>query len=347
MKTARIFLGTDSGATTSKVAAVREDGSVVSTRLLQYPTDAHQGSAAIIAAWLRSADQYLAANQLRWDQVAGAALAIPGPFLSAGVLGLTANLPASLDGWDVGHDYAAALSAKAGHPVSLTVGNDGNYGGVGEASAVQKLAPGAVLMLAPGSGLGAAFIDSQGLPLDGDTFTAMEAGHMPAPLQLLGMPIFSCGCGRPWGCVEAYTTISGLPQLLREFLKQYPSHPLTASSLGEKEKALSLRGLAQKGDPLALAIFDFQAKTLGYHVASLVQAFDPTWIIIGGGLMDIESTTPEFRERYLGIVRDTALPLFWPGQRARVRFQAANLGELSQAIGAAQVARLTAQGSKR
>lgn len=342
MKTPKIYLGTDSGATTSKIAAIREDGSIVSTKLLQYPTDAHKGPAAITAAWVRAADEYMAANGLDWDQVDGVGLAIPGPFLGRGILGKTANLPAELDGWNVGKDYAAALSARAGRPVQLTVGNDGNYGGVGEASVVQKLGPGAVLLLAPGSGLGAAYIDANGLPLDGDTFTAMEAGHMPAPLQLLNMPVLNCGCGRAWGCVEAYTTISGLPQLLREFLKKFPNHPLAASTAPDKEKVLSLRGLAQKGDELALAIFDFQGKVLGLHVANLVQALDPTWVVLGGGLMDLESTTEEFRQRYLSIVRENALPFCWPTQREKLRFCAASLGELSQAIGAAQVARITA-----
>lgn len=350
MNSQTIYLGTDSGATTSKVAAIRADGSIVSTKLLQYPTDAHKGTEAIIASWLKAADEYLAANQLGWDQVAGAGLAIPGPFLSRGVLGKTANLPPELAGWKVGEEYQAALTARAGHPIPLTVGNDGNYGGVGEACVVAGEAGGSVLLLAPGSGLGAAFIDDKGLPLDGDTFSAMEAGHMPAPLHLLGRPglgAFSCGCGRPWGCVEAYTTISGLPQLLAEFLKDFPEHPLHHSDLPPKEKVLGLRGLAQQGDELALAIFDFQARVLGYHVAALVQAVDPSWVIIGGGLMDTESTSAEFRQRYLSAVETVARPLFWPTQRERVRFAAASLGELSQAIGAARVAMLTAQGDSQ
>ncbi|MBU0954626.1 MAG: ROK family protein, partial [Spirochaetes bacterium] len=129
MKTPKIYLGTDSGATTSKIAAIREDGSIVSTKLLQYPTDAHKGPAAITAAWVRAADEYMTANGLDWDQVNGVGLAIPGPFLGRGILGKTANLPAELDGWNVGKDYAAALSARAGRPIQLTVGNDGNYGG--------------------------------------------------------------------------------------------------------------------------------------------------------------------------------------------------------------------------
>ena len=72
-------------------------------------------------------------------------------------------------------------------------------------------------------------------------------------------------------------------------------------------------------------------------------ALDPEFVVIGGGLMDPESTLPEFRERYLRILRESALPYLWPQQRERVSFVAAALGELSQAIGAALVALYAAQ----
>ncbi|MCX6894050.1 MAG: ROK family protein [Verrucomicrobia bacterium] len=93
--------------------------------------------------------------------------------------------------------------------------------------------------------------------------------------------------------MEAYTTISGLPHLLAEKLKEFPDHELAKSTATPKEKALSLRGRAQKGDKLAMAIFDFQARVMGIHVANLVMALDPQFVVIGGGLMDHESTTPE------------------------------------------------------
>ena len=101
---------------------------------------------------------------------------------------------------------------------------------------------------------------------------------------------------------------------------------------------MALRGLAQKGDPLALELFDFQARAMGLHVATLAMALDPQFVVIGGGLMDPESTTPAFRERYLRIVRDTADPYLWPAQRNRLTIVPASLGDLSQAIGAALVA---------
>jgi predicted NBD/HSP70 family sugar kinase len=163
---------------------------------------------------------------------------------------------------------------------------------------------------------------------------------MVAPLHLLGLAgkPFPCGCGKDWGCVEAYTTISGLPHLLAEKLLKYPEHELAKSTAPIKEKVLSLRTRAQKGDQLALEIFDFQARAMGLHIANLAMALDPGFVVIGGGLIDPESTTPEFRERYLRIMRESAAPYLWPAQRARMKIVVATLGELSQAIGAALVA---------
>jgi predicted NBD/HSP70 family sugar kinase len=336
----KIFIGTDSGATTTKFSAVFENGEVVSTKVLQYPTNSQGGREAVITAWINGVGEFLKQNNLQWAQIAGVGLAIPGPYERYGVWGKSPNLPASFCGWNVYEDYKNALSAKVGRPVPLCAGNDGNYGGVAEAKLARGKSNASVAMLMPGSGLGAAFVGADGMCLDGDTLAGMEAGHMPVPLQMLGLsgkPL-PCGCGRDWGCVEAYTTISGLSLLLNEKLPKYPGHELHTATGTPKEKALSLRGRAQKGDALALEIFDFQARVMGLHVANLVMALDPGIFIIGGGLMDHEATTPEFRERYLRIIRETARPYLWPQQRDTLKIVSAELGELSQAIGAALVA---------
>ncbi len=336
----KIFIGTDSGATTTKFSAVRENGEAVSTKLLQRPTNSQNGRDAVIGGWIAGIGEFLAQNNLQWSQVHGVGLAIPGPYERYGVFGKSPNLPASFCGWDVHADYSAALAKQLGGPVPLVVGNDGNYGGVAEAQIARGKMRVSVAMLMPGSGLGAAFVGADGLSLDGDTLAGMEAGHMPAPLQLLGVTCkpFPCGCGRDWGCVEAYTTISGLPYLLAEKLLKYPNHELAGSDAPIKEQVLSLRSRAQKGDALAVEIFDFQARVLGLHVANLVMALDPGIVIIGGGLMDHEATTPEFRERFLRIIRETARPYLWAQQRDTIKILPAVLGDMSQAIGAAIVA---------
>jgi predicted NBD/HSP70 family sugar kinase len=338
-----IFLGTDSGATTSKTCGIYADGKPVSLNLAQSSTKAELGTAAVIEGWIAGVEKFLADNALVWDQVRGVGLAIPGPYQAYGVLDRTANLPASFAGWEFHADYSRALEKKAGRPIPLVVGNDGNYGGVAEAAQVRGDKKAGVIMLAPGSGLGAAYIDPNGFPLEGDAFCGMEAGHMPAPLHVLGLPAFVCGCGRTWGCFETYTSISGLPQFLDYLLPKYPDHELAKPGLPPKQKALSLRGLAQKGDPLALEIFDIQAKALGLHVANLSIALDAAFVVIGGGLIDPESTTPEFRARYLGGIHDAAEPWLFPVQRRTIQIVPASLGELSQAIGAALVALYTSR----
>jgi len=342
----KVFIGTDSGATTTKLCAVWENGEPVSNKVLQRSTDSEKGRGAVIASWIAGVSDFLAQNNLQWSQVAGVGLAIPGPYERYGVFSKTPNLPVSFSGWDVYSEYKAALEKQTDRSMPLVVGNDGNYGGVAEARLARGNTKATVMMLMPGSGLGAAYIGADGLCMDGDTLAGMEAGHMPAAVHLLGLAgkPFSCGCGRDWGCVEAYTTISGLPQLLAAKIQNHPDHELAKSTAPIKEKVLSLRTRAQKGDPLALEIFDFQARVMGLHVANLVVALDPSIAIIGGGLMDHEATTPEFRERYMRIIRETAVPYFWSPQRGTVKIIPAALGELSQAIGAALVALYQSRG---
>ncbi len=333
-----VFIGTDGGATTSKVAGVWPDGRAVSTRLLQRPTNSQAGPEAVTATWADAIGDYLVENGLGWEDVRGVGLAIPGPYERYGVFGHSPNLPPTFAGFDVHGGYQRALERRAGRAIPLIVGNDGNMGGVAEAQRARGGHDAAVIMLAPGSGLGCAYVDRSGLPLDGDTISGMEAAHMPAPLHLLDAKPYTCGCGRTWGCVEMYTTLAGLPHLLAERLERHPHHELAKSSAPLKDRAFALRGLAQKGDPLAVDIFDFQARALGLHVATLSMALDAQFVVIGGGLMDPESTTEAFRTRYLKTIRETADPYLWPTQRAILTVVPASLGDLSQAIGAALVA---------
>jgi len=333
-----VYIGTDGGATTSKVAGVWADGRAVSTKLLQRPTNSESGPEATVSTWVDAIGDYLTANGLTWGDVRGVGLAIPGPYERYGVFGHSPNLPATFEGFDVHNSYQRAIEQRAGRPIPLVVGNDGNMGGVAEAQRARGDVKAAVIMLAPGSGLGCAYVDREGLPLDGDTISGMEAAHMPAPLHLLDTHAYTCGCGRTCGCVEMYTSLAGLPNLLAERLARYPNHELATSTASLKQRAFALRGLAQKGDALAVEIFDFQARALGLHVASLSMALDAQFVVIGGGLMDPESTTEAFRSRYLRIIAESAAPYLWPSQRAMLTIVPASLGDLSQAIGAALVA---------
>lgn len=126
--------------------------------------------------------------------------------------------------------------------------------------------------------------------------------------------------------------------MLEQLLPRYPDHSLNVSTLSAKEKALSLRGLAQQGDPLALEIFDLQARAMGLALATGCMAFDPSHVIIGGGLMDKEATTPDFRKRYLDGILKSATDYLWV-RPDEITLREAALGELAQAVGAALLAK--------
>ena len=154
-------------------------------------------------------------------------------------------MPASFEGWDFNSAYSQALAKKAGRAMPLVVGNDGAFGGVGEAQRVRGTGTGGVHHARPGSGLGHRVHRRERLALQGDTLAGMETAHMPAALHLLGAKPYPCGCGRTWGCVELYTTLGGLPLPAGgDGSPAYPDHPLASSTQTPKEKAL---GAARPG----------------------------------------------------------------------------------------------------
>ena len=109
-----IFIGTDSGATTSKTCGVYDDGTPVTLHLAQSSTNSQLGTKIVVEGWIAGVEKFLAENQLSWAQVKAVGLALPGPYQAYGVLDRTANLPASFAGWDFFSDYAAALKQIAG-----------------------------------------------------------------------------------------------------------------------------------------------------------------------------------------------------------------------------------------
>ena len=48
----QVFIGTDCGATMSKVGGVWADGTTISTKLQQQPTNSEQGREAVVAGWI-------------------------------------------------------------------------------------------------------------------------------------------------------------------------------------------------------------------------------------------------------------------------------------------------------
>ncbi len=216
-------------------------------------------------------------------------------------------------------DYSAALEKQAGRPLPLVVGNDGNLRRRGRGAARARQHQGhrhdAHARLRPRRG-----VRRRGRSAARRRHARRHGSrpHAAAAVHLLGL-------NRQAVHLRLRTRL-GLRRSLHDHFrlcrncsrKKSKIIPTTNSPTPPrriKEKVFSLRTRAQKGDALALEIFDFQARVMGLHVANLVMALDPGIVVIGGGLMDHEATTPEFRERYMRIIRETATPYLWPPQR--------------------------------
>jgi predicted NBD/HSP70 family sugar kinase len=213
-----------------------------------------------------------------------------------------------------GFDFRTALADRLGLPVVYN--NDGNaaalYAHVAHfgAAAASRSSVSAIV----GTGLGGGVIENGGV-VRGIAGMAGELGHVHLPMHGLleeGQPLPRCNCGFE-GDAESVASLTGIEKnLLPYWLTRFDGHPLAeagsldeAGSLGEARslaKAAKLvRGYGEQGDPLALALFEQQAKALGRLFTIAANFTDPAAYFVGGGVVE---TGPQFRDWFLAKVRE-------------------------------------------
>ena len=130
---------------------------------------------------------------------------------------------------------------------------------------------------------------------------AGEFGHINIPLEGLleqGQSLPRCNCGLS-GDVESFASLTGIQNnLLPYWLTRYPGHDLAGEPIGLA--ARKVRGYAEKGDPMSLAIFGQQAKALGALFSIAANFLDPDIYFLGGGVVEAE---PHFRDWFLDTVK--------------------------------------------
>ena len=119
-----------------------------------------------------------------------------------------------------------------------------------------------------------------------------------------GQPLPHCNCGFD-GDAESVASLTGIEKnLLPYWLTRYPDHELAkAESLAKAAKLV--RAYGENGDPMALAIFEQQAKAVGRLFTIAANFTDPDAYFVGGGVVEAAA---HFREWFLAKVREnTAL----------------------------------------
>jgi N-acetylglucosamine kinase len=220
-------------------------------------------------------------------------LALPGYTTGQG-LQISSNVP-SIHGGSLRQALRARLAGRV-----LAFGNDCQCfalsearGGAGEGA---RSLFGAIL----GTGAGGGWC-RDGRLVQGHLGLAVEWGHWPLPATLAqrwSLPLIHCGCGMQ-GCLEGYVSGTGLSQLYRHFSRL--SSGLDGDApIGSETQAPQIASLADAGEVVALRTLACHRDLLASALATVVLAFDPEVIVLGGGLSQVASVYQGLSERVQG-----------------------------------------------
>ena len=297
-----VVVGLDNGGTSNNATVLDSAGRFLVDRLVETPSDVRSGPEAAVQGLARALEDILRQVSAPMSAVRGVGLDTPGPASADGVISSNGspNFSSHLE-WR-GFDFRGALEDRIGVPVIYN--NDGNaaalYAHYAHFGAMARKYSSVSAIV--GTGLGGGVIVS-GQVVRGAAGMAGEFGHVSIPLQGLlgaGQPQPVCNCGFA-GDAESIASLTAIGNnLLPYWLTHYPGHELGA--VGSVAKAAMLvRGYAEKGDPMALKIFEQQAMALGSLFTIAANFTDPDAYFVGGGVVE---TAPVFREWFLGKVRE-------------------------------------------
>lgn len=179
-----------------------------------------------------------------------------------------------------GHDgvvpLAKMFSDRLGIPVALT--NDANAAAIGEMTYGVARGMKNFIMITLGTGVGSGIIINGQLVYGCDGF-AGELGHV-IMRRTNGRP---CGCGR-FGCLETYCSATGVARSARELIDTTDTPSLLREMKAEDITSLDVSIAANKGDKLALEVYEFTGRMLGEACADFAAFSSPEAFIFFGGL---------------------------------------------------------------
>jgi glucokinase len=282
-------IGVDLGGTKIEVARVGAGGKL--SQRVRRPTNIQSGPAAVKAEIVAAVlDLQAGASSLP----AGVGVGVAGQVDSKrGLVRFAPNL-----GWR-DEPLQPDLSQTLGLPVVIV--NDVRAATLGEWLYGAGQGCNDLICLFVGTGIGGGVV-SGGQLLSGCSNTAGELGHITIDTQ---GP--SCHCGNQ-GCLEA---LAGGWAIARQAKDAVSANPVAGASLlkmaGGHSDAITAEIVAQAAkasDPLAVHLIDNVARALIAGVVSLVNAFNPCRLILGGGVME---GLPELVQRIDQSVRQRAL----------------------------------------
>lgn len=205
------------------------------------------------------------------EKIKGIGVGAPNGNYFNGCIEFAPNLP-----WKGKIPLAQLISEKVGGiPVALT--NDANAAGIGEMTYGAARGMKDFIVITLGTGLGSGIVINGNLVYGHDGF-AGELGHV-----IVRRNGRQCGCGRQ-GCLEAYTSATGVARTAREYLEIRKDESLLRDFDPSDITSKDVYDAAMKNDKLALEIFETTGSMLGEAFANFVAFSSPEAIILFGGL---------------------------------------------------------------
>ncbi len=295
-----VVIGLDIGGTSTNATVLDGFGRFLVDALCETPSRVLEGPEASLDALRAAFEGVLAQTGVPAGAVVAVGLDTPGPASADGVISTKGSTNFGQPAWR-GFDIRGALAAKLGLPVVYT--NDANAAALYAhhlhfgAEAERRSSVAAIV----GTGLGGGVVES-GRVVQGAAGMAGELGHVQIPMHGLLMddqPLPVCNCGFV-GDAESVASLTGIVKnLLPYWLAHYPDHPLNQVQ-PIQAAAMKVRGLAEDGDELALAVFEQQAAALGRLFTIAANFTDPHAYFLGGGVVE---AAPQFRSWFLERVR--------------------------------------------
>ena len=296
-----IALGLDIGGTKMALALVTEEGRILADTSL--PTESALGFERALDRIATAAAKLQHSAGFATPSLLGIGIGCAGPVHP--VRGTIHN-PFTLPGWEDAN-IVSALRQRLGVPVFLE--NDADAAALGECFAGAGRGFDPVVMLTLGTGVGGAVVTG-GQVFRGCDGEHPELGHVP--VEPNGP---SCYCGRA-GCLESIASGTAIANAGR-----------SAGFADSRE----VFGAAARGDQRAQAMLQRVAAALETATWTLLHAFLPQRIILGGGVAE-----EHFDLLVPGMRRAVAAATMAP--RGRIEIVPALLGNQAGVIGAASLA---------
>jgi glucokinase len=268
---AEVYLAIDLGGTRIRAARCRADGSI--EQRTEVFTPAGEGAEAVIAHLEDSVRSVWPDH----DSVKAIGVGAPGPIDPWTGLIFTA---VNLQGFD---NLPLRDRLMQTFKVPVYVGNDANVAAMAEWRFGAGRGHHDLVYLTVSTGIGGGVICADRLLL-GSRGLATELGHVTTDVNS-----GQCKCGNI-GCIEH---LAAGPNIVRQAIERLEA--------GEQSELISLvdgdfsqitmelvAEAAANGDALANAVLDRAFHALGLNIVSLLHVFNPSIVIIGGGVSNLD-----------------------------------------------------------